>query len=150
MKKIVIGGIVAALSLSACASATESAEPAPTVTVTATPKVVEPALVESDTYIPDLSEFDVTLKVVDKQCFGSAGCNVEVEAKVAADTDALPSEGSIDLTFRVSGDESGPIIDTTTLYLEDGQYDVITIRMSTSNQSVKPKAKVTDAEYSNY
>ena len=32
----------------------------------------------------------------------------------------------------------------------DGQYDVITIRMSTSNQSVKPKAKVTDAEYSNY
>lgn len=70
------------------------------------------------------SDMHLTTKVKSKQCFGSAGCNVEVEVNVEwANGDPGKLDGQYDVTYKITGDDSGPYIDTLTVY-PNGKYDV--------------------------
>jgi hypothetical protein len=69
---------------------------------------------------PTKSDFVMRLRVTSKQCFGSAGCNVEYDVipKWAGDQPAADArlDGEYDLTYAVTGSEDGPIVETMTVY----------------------------------
>jgi hypothetical protein len=60
------------------------------------------------------------LRITSKQCFGSAGCNLEYDVipKWAGDQPAADTQldGKYDLTYAVTGSEDGPIVETMTVY----------------------------------
>lgn len=78
------------------------------------------------------------LKVTSKQCFGSAGCNVEYRVSFTV-KGPLPSEDeSYDVTYEVRGGEDGPVIGTTTFegVSYDQQSDMVQTKSSKSKLSV--------------
>lgn len=97
-------------------------------------------------WLPTAGDFAIELKVKEQQCFGSAGCNLTVEPKLSI-VGNIPDEGTAEITFRVSGDESGPLIETIEADLSSGMYDSSEIFMGTSSSGIVPKAKITDVEY---
>lgn len=134
----------AALTLAGCATTEPNTNSAP---VTATDVAEETPTPSQAT--PTVDDFTVKLKVTSKQCFGSAGCNVTVEPKIGWDSTGLPTEGTVDLTYKVIGDESGSIIETAELDLAEGTYMSSEIMMSTPSSGVTPMAKITEVEYNN-
>ncbi|MEV7041869.1 hypothetical protein [Amycolatopsis sp. NPDC051061] len=105
-----------------------------------------PALVAPTTTVPALPEptakdYSVDLAVVSKQCFGSAGCNVVVEPKLAF-LGASTLLWECDITYSISGDSSGELIETA--YAQGGSsYRVDRTVVSTKTTKVAPKASVT-------
>lgn len=92
----------------------------------------------------DKSDYKATLKVLSKQCFGSAGCNVEARIQLAIVTpDADGKAAEIQVT--VKGDESGPVVETISVD-EDGNYSAPSVSLSTRRSSTKVTAVVTGAE----
>lgn len=70
------------------------------------------------------SDVKITPRIKSKQCFGSAGCSVEVAVSLGwTIPDPGKLDGTYDVTYRLTGDESGPVIDTVTIY-PNGKYDV--------------------------
>jgi hypothetical protein len=124
---IVVGAVAGALgsggkktAAPAASTASSSAPAAPPVLSYVPPVVDEP----SSKYVtPKKGDFTVTLKVLSKECFGTAGCNVEYRAKLAQSlpTGALDPDVTYDLTYVVHGDESGP--QTETMYITGDQYE---------------------------
>jgi hypothetical protein len=93
-------------------------------------------------------DIELTLKTKEKQCFGSAGCNVTVQVRASLDgavLDALPSDGTWDVTYQISGDESGPIIGTFSVY-GNGKYDVNEEFLSTPSANTPVDVKVVSVE----
>jgi hypothetical protein len=91
------------------------------------------------------------IKTTDKQCFGSAGCNVSVRVtpqyQGSGGVDSLPDEGTIDITYRLIGDESGAITGTSTVELSDKTVTGEEESLSTRSSGTKVKATVTDVAY---
>jgi hypothetical protein len=83
------------------------------------------------------------VKTLSMQCFGSAGCHVEIRLTVSG----LPvTDGvSVELTVRVTGDESGPTIETITLD-EGDSYDAPELMLTTASSATEIKASVTGVE----
>lgn len=66
--------------------------------------------------VPEPFDYQLTLKVISQQCFGTAGCVFVVEPEVAWVGQAeQPTDGSYDLTYTITGDKSGPVIGTVTI-----------------------------------
>ena len=100
---------------------------------------------QTDAAAPDIgpANFQITVKTLSKQCFGSAGCNVEIRLGLGGDAD---TEGvAAELTVKVTGDESGPLIETISVD-EDGNCAVPELTLSTKSSGTKVKAKVTAVE----
>lgn len=94
-------------------------------------------------------DLKLRVKIISKQCFGSAGCNVEARA-VPYDLDKLdwPSTGSVEVSYKMTGDESGPIIDSFVINLDDDTYEQPSDQiMSTRSSGTKIAATITDVEY---
>lgn len=100
-------------------------------------------------YNPDVSEddFEMSLKVTRKKCFGSAGCNVTVKVTPDYTYPLWPEpDSSFSLTYEVRGGMEGPVIETLELY---GAEDTIKylppdpVLIRTANSSVKPTVKIT-------
>ncbi|WP_086838308.1 hypothetical protein [Amycolatopsis kentuckyensis] len=122
----------AARSRDAAAPATTS----PSIPAFAVPTTTEPVLPE-----PTAKDYSVDLAVQSKQCFGSAGCNVVVEPKLNF-LGASTLLWECDITYSISGDASGELIETA--YAQGGtSYRVDRTSMSTKNGKVVPKATVT-------
>jgi hypothetical protein len=65
--------------------------------------------------LPDPSQFDIKVKVLKKQCFGSAGCNVVYQIDPTyTGTTPLPQQ-TMTVVYEVSGDESGPSTNNFTI-----------------------------------
>lgn len=96
---------------------------------------------------PSLSEddYDLTVKTLSKQCFGSAGCSVTVRVTLAASERA--QEVPAELTIIVSGDEDGAVVETITLD-GSGQYTPPEIDLDTPRSSTVVKARITGVEVS--
>lgn len=142
---------VAAVSLAVGVAAGCSAPKAETADVAKPTDAVAPAdetrpAAEPTPAAPTASDFAIKLKIKEQQCFGSAGCNVTVEPKLSIVGD-IPGEGTAEITFKVSGDESGALIETIEADLASGTYDSSEILMGTSSSGIVPKAKITDVEY---
>jgi hypothetical protein len=151
-------GLLLGLTLSALAfgggSGTDAptAAPAPTVTTTVTaaaPATTTEAPADEPTgYTADKADWRVGVKVKEQQCFGSAGCSVTVTIDPQyVGPDPLPDSGTVEVTYELSGDTSGPVVGTFTV--EGGQvsYDKET-DLDTKSAHTKIAAKVTDATYS--
>lgn len=117
---------------------------------TSTSEAIEPAAEEETSTQPapapagiTKDNFTVDVKTLSKQCFGSAGCNVEIRLVVAGDASIKGTE--VELSIEVSGDESGPLIETITID-EDGQYTQPELVVSTKSSKTKVKATITDVE----
>ena len=106
-------------------------------------------------YTPKKSDWVLKVKIKDKQCFGSAGCSVTAKITPyysgagSIETD-LPDEGVLELTYKVTGDESGPITGTLEISCADQTSEIGEESMSTRSSGTKVKATVTDVEYNEY
>lgn len=104
---------------------------------------VVPATAES-TWTPTAADYGIDIKTLRKQCFGSAGCSVEVRLTVSGNNAAIASVAA-ELTVRVTGDETGPSIETISLD-EAGNYLPVELSLSTRSSTTKVRATVTDVE----
>jgi hypothetical protein len=97
---------------------------------------------------PSLAATDLTLtpKVTEKQCFGSAGCNVTVKITVGYGGPTLSEDDTWEVTYQLTGDESGPIVGS--FELSGAKYDQDEISLSTKSSKTKITAKATDVEVS--
>jgi hypothetical protein len=78
---------------------------------------------KAPTPAPKPSNFAVVVNVKQKQCFGTAGCNLTYTVSLSADEIGKHLDGDYDIKYKVVGDESGPIIDTIEAH-PHGRYDV--------------------------
>ncbi|MFD8676769.1 hypothetical protein ACFV1A_27280 [Streptomyces seoulensis] len=151
--------IVAAVSsgitaLLVSGSSRESAGPRPTSAASSPAAPVEdPGDVaaeaqESYNDSPTSKDFELTLKTTEKQCFGSAGCNITVEPHLSyLSVTSLDPEKTLSITYEVRGDESGPVIETMELTDQDQlTYDPVSI--TTPGRLTKVTAKITDVTVS--
>ena len=83
------------------------------------------------------------MKTLQKQCFGSAGCNVTYRVGVDyTGTGALDPAKTYEVTYEVRGVEDGPAVNTLTI--EDGQASVDSEEIaSTPSSATKLTVKVT-------
>ncbi|MFE2417949.1 hypothetical protein [Streptomyces hokutonensis] len=65
----------------------------------------------------DADSFTIGLKTTERQCFGSAGCNVTVEPDLTflGDSEGIDPDAVYRITYEIHGDESGPVIETADL-----------------------------------
>lgn len=104
-----------------------------------------PEVAEETTAPPELTADDIKLRVktLDKQCFGSAGCNVTYRVEVVTVFVEVPADASYEVSYKVSGPESGPELGT--FMITGDEYEVPPENYSgTSSSGVKLKAKVTE------
>ncbi|MFH9812495.1 hypothetical protein ACH4NO_18105 [Streptomyces olivaceus] len=123
---------------------TEASAPAEDVAAPAVEEADEP---DPDPTFPPLSadDFTMTLRTTDRQCFGSAGCNVTVEPKLEftgnfmdIDPDAI-----YEITYEIRGGDSGPVIETAEL-MDETTLNYTPTSISTPSSSTKVTVEVTD------
>ncbi|MFD4257732.1 hypothetical protein ACFWR9_08870 [Streptomyces sp. NPDC058534] len=96
-------------------------KPAATATASSTPpeEEIEPAVEESepDYVTPLAGDFTADLRTVRRKCFGSAGCNVTVEPKLAYNgaSASLDPAAVFEITYEIRGGGDGPVIETAEL-----------------------------------
>lgn len=98
----------------------------------------------------DLTSDDliVTFKITHKQCFGSAGCNVTVSPNISyigLDSDSIDPDKTYEITYEISGDESGTTIETATL-TDRTSLSLTPSMLSTTSSATKITGEVTDVE----
>ena len=140
-------------------STTPAAPGAPRPTVTVTEPVGEPDFGNEPTSEPTINytarKADWTLKVKekDKTCYGSGlGCDVTVaiSPRFEGDRSALPEQGVIEITYKVTGDKNGPQTGTITAYVADETSTVEEHWLDIPSSSSKIKAAITQVEYNEY
>ncbi|MFD1085201.1 hypothetical protein [Micromonospora andamanensis] len=95
---------------------------------------------------PKSSDFKLKVKMLDKQCFGSAGCNVEFRVSEVTYVGAgLDPDATYEISYEFKGLED-PMIGTFELS-GDGSYSIEDREFGmTRRSSDKVKAEVTDVE----
>lgn len=83
-------------------------------------------------------------KITDKQCFGSAGCNIVGHVTLAVGDHALFADRRFDVTYELRGVEDGPLIGS--MPLEDGEYTADNEVVSTRRSADKITVVLTDVE----
>jgi hypothetical protein len=119
-KTIAAVAVAAAITLTGCSGGnTETIKPNPSAASEGGSATQAQATTPTDIH-PTTSDFVMRLRITSKQCFGSAGCNVEYDVipKWAGDQPAADAQldGKYDLTYAVTGSEDGPIVETMTVY----------------------------------
>lgn len=108
----------------------------PTPTPTATPTAAGPVLTVADIHL--------TLKTTDKECFGSAGCNVQVKVEMGP-LDEMPGAGETwEVTYEITGGNDGSSIGS--FDITGDKYEINTEMVSTASSKSKLHVKVTDVE----
>jgi hypothetical protein len=148
-------GLGAAVGAAGDGSGATTARPAPTVTET----VTEPAVGEGEgteapepepdptkapaAFNPKPKDFKVGIKVLEKECFGSAGCSISYRiVPNYKGSVPIPADAVLDVTYEVSGAED-PIIGTFTV--EDAKASFNEEESaSTTSSAKKLTAKVTE------
>lgn len=113
----------------------QPAEPVTDEATTAPPVEVE----------PKASDVHLKLQVTDKECFGSAGCNVTVKVKMTYSGPGLDPDGTWLVTYEVKGGDDGPIIGSFQM-MGDRTYEVNSELISTPSSKTKTSVKVTNLE----
>jgi hypothetical protein len=133
--------------LTACTTSTAVTKPDKGTAAGATTSSDAPATeetAEQEPPAPKPSDFDLRVKILKKECFGSAGCNVNYTIRVSYGGAPLPDDKDYLVTYKVTGGEQ-EIINTFTM---TGDQAEVTQEESTSTRSssAKLKAKVTEIE----
>ncbi|MET7437022.1 hypothetical protein ACFYQQ_01155 [Streptomyces sp. NPDC005496] len=89
-------------------------------------------------------DFTMKLKTKEKQCFGSAGCNLTVEPDLAYDgVEDIDPAATYEITYEIRGGDSGPVIETAELSDETTLNYTPTV-ISTTSSSAKLTVEITD------
>lgn len=93
----------------------------------------------------DAESFDIELRTTERQCFGSAGCNVTVEPKLSyvGLSEDLDPDAVYEITYEIRGDESGPVIETAEL-AEQTSLTYTPTSLSTASSGTKVSVKITN------
>lgn len=91
------------------------------------------------------ADFAMDLRTTERQCFGSAGCNITVEPTLSyvGDWNGVDPDAVYSITYEIRGDESGPVIETAELSDETSLSYTPTL-ISTASSSKKVSVKITD------
>ncbi|MFC8430899.1 hypothetical protein [Streptomyces sp. NPDC057253] len=95
----------------------------------------------------DADSFSIDLRTTQRQCFGTAGCNVTVEPELTY----LGSSGDLDpdavyeITYEIHGDESGPVIQTAEL-TDQTSLSYKPSLISTASASTELSVEITDVQ----
>ena len=93
--------------------------------------------------VPSKDDYEISVKTLSKECFGSAGCNVD--ARLTVSGTPATNGVAVELTVKVTGGEDGAQIETISLD-EDGQYSPVEVYLSTRSSKSKVKATITAVE----
>ena len=108
MRLSTVGAVVAVTILAGCSSG--AGDGSSTVTVTKTVGGDEPVSEAQgeggSTVTPKPSDFTLKLKILSKQCYEGAGCNVEFRVVPEYRGEDLPGEQTTEVTYKVSGTDS--------------------------------------------
>ena len=145
---IILGlvGVVATLvALSYALQPTTTPAPAARAPAATAAPVTEPATTPETTYpTPQVSDFALKVKVLEKTNFGSAGSNITY--RIVAGWDGLyDPDKTYEVTYQVRGGEDGPSINTMTVTGNDYQVDSEET-VSTASVGQRLTAKVTSVE----
>jgi hypothetical protein len=111
-------------------------------TITSQP-AAEPAATEPPANAPTPKDFTLTVKILSKQCFGSAGCNITFRVELSSNGVSPDPDKTYEVTYEVRGVEDGPQINTLTI--EGGKYRADEEEFaSTKSAATKLKAVITD------
>lgn len=106
--------------------------------------VAEEADAEPTYEAPDVDDFTMTLRTTERQCFGSAGCNLTVEPRLSyAGAGDLDPDAVYEITYEISGDDSGPVIETAELS-DETTLDYTESMISMASAGTKVSVKITD------
>jgi hypothetical protein len=72
---------------------------------------------------PTPQDFELTVKTLSKQCFGSAGCNLTYRIEVGYDGPPLDPSDTYEVVYEVRGGEDGPQINTLTVEGDQSSVD---------------------------
>lgn len=102
---IATGGVV--LVLMACSSPPDEGKPIRTVAPSADDS---PPPAAREPYTPVAGDFSLAIRVLSKQCFGTAGCQITYTVvPTYRGPRALDTDHTYRVVYIVTGDESGPI-----------------------------------------
>jgi len=136
---IVLFALSGALTL-ALFAANDNGTPAP---ASATTRPAAPAAAATTkaaprpTFTPSPSDFQLTVKVIEKECFGSAGCLVTFRLDIAYTGPRLPTDVTYEVVYEVRGGEE-PLINNFTI-----QGDIATQDREQTISTTSSKAKLT-------
>ncbi|WP_020140004.1 hypothetical protein [Streptomyces sp. 351MFTsu5.1] len=93
----------------------------------------------------DADSFSIDLRTTQRQCFGSAGCNVTVEPELTylGSSSDLDPDAVYEITYEIHGDESGPVIQTAEL-TNQTSLSYRPSLISTASASTELSAEITD------
>jgi hypothetical protein len=152
---IIIGAAVAIIAtiittgIIVAQATNDDSKPAATSTASRAPDedVAEPATEESERTYPELTPADFTmeLRTTERQCFGSAGCNVTVEPILSyvGEWNGVDPDAVYSITYEIRGDESGPVIETAELS-DETSLSYTPTSISTVSSSKKVSVEITD------
>lgn len=134
--------VAAAFTLSACLPVPEIAED-PIQATTEAPEAPAPEPEEETPepepeVVPEKGDVDAKLTTLSKECFGSAGCHVEVVVDLSL---SVSPTAPFDVTLSIIGGEQEQI--QTISVDADGMYDQETYFVTTVAEGDKLTAKVT-------
>lgn len=119
----------------------------PTPEPTPEPTTEEPTAEIPKTFDGKPSDFKIGIKILSKQCFGSAGCSVTYRIKpVYRGSAPLPAGGTVEVTYVVKGLEDGEAVNTFTI--EGGKASSSEEFGSIASSTKKITAAATDVSYS--
>ena len=120
-------------------SVATTSKPAPTVAETTTP----PAPTEPTYATPRKTDFQLTAKILGKECFGSAGCNLSYRVMVAYNGAGLDPAVTYEVVYEVRGGEDGAVTNTLKVTGDQSSVDEEEA-VSTKSKASKLTVVVTD------
>lgn len=136
------GGVTAQQAGIATTSGVSDSEPTPDSVVTPTDQYTPTETVPAYA-TPTAKDFKLTAKVLKKECFGSAGCNLTYRVLVAYSGATLDPAVTYEVGYEVRGGEDGPVINTLTVTGDTSSVDEEE-SVSTKNNSIKLTVTATD------
>lgn len=93
---------------------------------------------------PTEAEIHLPVKVLSKECFGSAGCNVSVRVMFEVPDVSKLQGADFEVTYSLEGGTDGAVVGT--FEVRNGRYNAPTSVVQTESSSDEITATVTDVE----
>lgn len=143
---VVIGVLIlGAFMITACGSGSSTADGKP-VTVGSAPEATTEAPTKAAAPLPAAKDFKITLKVLERKCYGTAGCNITYRVNAVQVPEGLDPEAQYEVSYKITGGED---VHEATLTINEGKFDATTVfdeMAQTKSKNTKLTATATAVE----